>query len=163
MRLTYFGRKPRIFLSLLFKNGMQSFHRHIVTGDHGVTTYSPTVTRCTCISLISPQTSVPYSYTREAARYRRTPLGVVRRTCADVFGIALHIGLSPLFSVVSLCVGCFSRCSVIILDWVYNCPVVCLATLNNCAIVITSFITLLYNFVIIAQRFINALHDSYDD
>ena len=102
-------------------------------------------------------------HTREAARYRRTPLGVVRRTCADVFGIALHIGLSPLFSVVSLCVGCFSRCSVIILDWVYNCPVVCLATLINCAIVITSFITLLYNFVIIAQRFINALHDSYDD
>ena len=43
-------------------------------------------------------------HTREAARYRRTPLGVVRRTCAYVFGIALHIGLSPLFSVVSLCV-----------------------------------------------------------
>ena len=97
-------------------------------------------------------------HTREAARYRRTPLGVVRRTCADVFGIALHIGLSPLFSVVSLCVGCFSRCSVIILDWVYNCPVVCLATLNNCAIVITSFITLLYNFVIIVIDLLRRLN-----
>ena len=81
-------------------------------------------------------------HTRGAARYRRTPLGVVRRTCADVFGIALHIGLSPLFSVVSLCVGC-SRCSVIILDWVYNCPVVCLATLSNCAICY-NFISLHY-------------------
>ena len=62
-----------------------------------------------CTDVESPfHLKLPFRiHTREAARYRRTPLGIVRRTCADVFRIALHIGLSPLFSFVSLVLDVF--------------------------------------------------------